>query len=79
MNARALVKTYGAHMVNYLVGLCVIVSGINPKILPPQYTFIVGAAGLVVNAAHHGYTAGQLSAIAKAAAGAALAAATPKP
>lgn len=64
---------YAAHLAGYAVSAAVVVSGLNPKLLPPQYAFLTGVAGAIVVAAHHGYTAAQGSAAVSAAANAALA------
>lgn len=64
-------KTYFAHFVGYIVSAATIVSGTG--VLPPQYAFVTALAGLVVTAAHHGYTAGNLNAVVAAAANAATA------
>jgi hypothetical protein len=64
-------KKYGAHLTGYVMAAATIVSGINPKILPPQYSFISALAGLVVVASHHGYAAGSANAVITAAANAA--------
>lgn len=64
---KAFLAKYLSHLTGYVVAGATIVSGLNPKLLPPQYAFIVAGAGLVVNAAHHGYTAGQLTSAATAA------------
>lgn len=65
------VTKYLAHLSGYIVAGATIVSGLDPKLLPPQYTFMIALAGTVVSAAHHGYTAGTGNAILTAAANAA--------
>lgn len=76
MNLSALIKSYGAHLAAYVVSAATIVAGLDPKLVPPQYSFVTALAGIVVTAAHHGYTAGQSSDAVKAAVTAATAALT---
>lgn len=64
---KAFLAKYLGHLTGYVVAGATLVAGINPKLLPPQYAFVVAGAGLVVTAAHHGYTAGQLTGAASAA------------
>lgn len=49
-------SSYLAHLTGYIVAGATIVSGINPKVMPPQYAFLTALAGVIVNAGHHGYT-----------------------
>lgn len=65
---------YASHLAGYVVAGATIVSGLNPKLLPPQYAFVTALAGLVVHGASHGYTAGQASSAVNAAVSAAAAA-----
>lgn len=65
---------YASHLAGYVVAGATIVSGLNPKLLPPQYAFVTALAGLVVHAASHGYTAGQTTSAVSAAVSAATAA-----
>lgn len=67
--------SYLAHLSGYLVAGATIISGINPKLLPPQYAFLTALAGVVVNGVHHGYTIANASPVAKAALDAAVKAA----
>jgi hypothetical protein len=76
MNVSALIKSYGAHLAAYAVSAATIVAGLDPKLVPPQYSFVTALAGVVVTAAHHGYTAAQGSAAVQAAIKAGVAAAT---
>lgn len=64
-------KSYLPHLTGYLMGAAAIVSGLDPKLLPPQYAFVVALAGTIVNVGHHGYTAGTASAALQAAVSAA--------
>ena len=59
-------SSYLAHLSGYVVAGATLVSGINPKVVPPQYAFLVALAGVIVNAAHHGYTVANASPVAKA-------------
>lgn len=59
--------SYLSHLSGYIVAGATIVSGINPKALPPQYAFLTALAGIVVNAAHHGFTLANASPALKAA------------
>ncbi len=63
-------KSYLSHLSGYVVAGAAIVSGLDPKLIPPQYAFITALAGLIVTASHHGYTAGTLNSVATAAAAA---------
>lgn len=71
---KAFLAKYASHLAGYVVAGATIVSGLNPKLLPPQYAFVTALAGLVVHGASHGYTAGQGSAAVNAAVSAAVAA-----
>lgn len=71
-----LVKSYAGHLGGYLVAAATIVSGLDPKLVPPQYSFITAIAGLVIVASHHGYSAGISGAAVSAAANAAAKALT---
>lgn len=73
-SAKSFLGSYASHLAGYAVAGATIVSGMNPKLLPPQYAFVVALAGLVVHAASHGYTAAQGSAAVNAAVAAATAA-----
>lgn len=55
---KSFLAKYASHLAAYVVSAATIVSGLDPKLVPPQYAFITAGAGLVVAAAHHGYTAG---------------------
>lgn len=68
------VSKYLAHLSGYIVAGATIVSGLDPKLLPLQYTFMIALAGTIVSAAHHGYAAGTGNAVMTAAANAATAA-----
>lgn len=68
--------SYLGHLTGYIVAGATIVTSIDPKMLPPQYTFITALAGFVVTASHHSYTAGSASSVAQSALNAAIAAAT---
>lgn len=70
-----IVKSYLGHLSGYVVAGAVIISGLDPKLIPPQYSFFTALAGAIVTAAHHGYTAGNASGVITAAANAALQAA----
>jgi hypothetical protein len=70
------VKSYLGHMGGYVMGAATIVSSLDGKLLPPQYSFFISLAGMIVTAGHHGYTAGNASGIVTAAAKAALDAAS---
>lgn len=63
---------YLSHLSCYLVAGATVISGMNPKLLPPQYAFITALAGVIVNAAHHGYTVANASPALKAALDAAV-------
>lgn len=76
MNLSAIAGRYLGHLAGYVVAAATIVSGLDPKLVPPQYSFIVAVAGTVVAAAHHGYSAGVNGAAVKAAADAATKALT---
>lgn len=65
-------SSYLSHLSGYIVAGATIVSGINPKMLPPQYAFLTALAGVVVNAAHHGYTIANATPVYKAMVSAAL-------
>lgn len=71
------VKSYLSHLSGYVMGAAAIVSGFDPKLLPPQYAFVISLAGVIVTAGHHGYTAGALSNAASAAVTAAAKTLTP--
>jgi hypothetical protein len=71
---KSFLAKYASHLAGYVVAGATIVSGLNPKLLPPQYAFVTALAGLVVHAASHGYTAGQGSDAVNAAVSAAAAA-----
>lgn len=73
---KSISASYLSHLTGYIVAAATIVSGLNPKAVPPQYAFMTALAGVVVNAAHHGYTIANASPIVKAALEAALKAAT---
>ena len=65
------VKSYLSHLTGYVVAGATIVSGLDPKLIPPQYAFFTALAGLIVTAGHHGFTAGNANAVIAAAAQAA--------
>jgi hypothetical protein len=67
---------YLAHLSGYIVAGATLVSGLDPKLMPPQYTFMIALAGTIVSAAHHGYSAGVNGAVITAAANAATKALT---
>lgn len=69
---KSISASYLSHLTGYLVAMATIVSGIDPKLIPPQYAFLVAIAGLITNAAHHGYTIANASPIVKAALAGAL-------
>ena len=71
-----IVKSYAGHLGGYLIAAATIVSGLDPKLVPPQYSFITSIAGLVIVASHHGYSAGLNGAAIAAAANAATKALT---
>lgn len=58
MNVKSILGSYLGHLAGYVVAAATIVSGLDPKLVPPQYAFITALAGTVVAAAHHGYSAG---------------------
>lgn len=66
-----IVKSYLGHLGGYVIAAASIVSGLDPKLIPPQYSFLTAIAGLVVVAAHHGYAAGSTNGAVTAAANAA--------
>lgn len=66
-----IVKSYLGHLSGYVVAGAVIVSSLDPKLLPPQYSFFTALAGAIVTASHHSYTAGAANAAVTAAANAA--------
>jgi hypothetical protein len=70
---------YLGHLAGYIVATATIVSGLDPKLVPPQYAFLTAVAGTIVAASHHGYTAGVTGAAVKAAADAATSAITSTP
>lgn len=74
---KSFLAKYAAHLAGYVVAAATIVSGLDPKLVPPQYAFVTALAGVVTVAAHHGYTAGNLGAAVSAAATAAAKVATP--
>ena len=61
------VKSYLGHLSGYVVAGATIVSGLDPKLVPPQYSFITALAGLVVVVGHHGYSAGTANGVTTAA------------
>jgi hypothetical protein len=65
------VKSYLGHLSGYVVAGATIVAGLDPKLVPPQYSFITALAGLVVMVGHHGYSAGIANGVVTAAAQAA--------
>ncbi len=62
---KSILGSYLGHLTSYLVSAATIVAGLDPKLVPPQYSFLVATAGLVVTAAHHGYTAGTAQQVVK--------------
>jgi uncharacterized protein YceK len=66
MNLSSILKSYTGHLAAYVVSGAAIISGLDPKLIPPQYSFITALAALVVTAAHHGFTAGNAGAVAAA-------------
>jgi hypothetical protein len=46
-------KTYGAHLLSYIVSGLTLVAGLNPALLPPQIGVWVGAAGLLLTGIHN--------------------------
>lgn len=69
------VKSYLGHLGGYAIATATLVSGLDPKLVPPQYSFITALAGLVLIVGHHGYAAGTANGVVTAAANAALQAA----
>lgn len=76
MNVKSILGSYLGHLAGYVVATATIVSGLDPKLVPPQYAFLTAVAGTIVAASHHGYTAGINGATVKAAADAATKAIT---
>lgn len=70
-SVKSFLASYAAHLAGYSVSAAAIVAGLNPKLLPPQYAFVIALAGLVVTAAHNGFTVAQGSAAVNAAVAAA--------
>lgn len=66
-----IVKSYLGHLSGYVVAGAVIVSSLDPKLIPPQYSFFTALAGVIVTASHHGYSAGTANGVITAAAQAA--------
>jgi hypothetical protein len=52
------VKSYGAHAVSYVVSALTFVAGLNPALVPPSWARYIGAAGLLLTAAHNVQAAG---------------------
>lgn len=68
MNAvKSLFSKYVAHLAGYITSAATIVAVIDPAGLSPQGKLAIGIAGLVVTAAHHGYSAGTGTGAAQAA------------
>lgn len=61
--AKSILGSYLGHLGGYLVAAATIVSGLDPKLVPPQYSFVTALAGAVVIASHHSYQAGANSVI----------------
>lgn len=57
-SVKSIFGSYLGHLGGYLVATATIVSGLDPKLVPPQYSFITALAGAVVIASHHSYQAG---------------------
>lgn len=68
---------YLGHLAAYVVSAASLVAGLDPAIVPPQYSAVVAGAGLITALAHHSYKAGAASAVLSAAANAVNASATP--
>lgn len=73
---KSFLSSYAAHLAGYVVSAATMVSTIDPKLIPPQYSFLTAVAGLVVVAGHNGFSAGKTSAAVSAAANAAAKALT---
>lgn len=75
MNAvKGFLASWAGHLGGYVVSAAGIVSAIDPKLIPPQYSFLTAVAGLIVIASHNSYKVGTVSGAATAAANAAAAA-----
>lgn len=53
------IKAYGAHAVAYAVSLLTLVAGLDPALMPPKVGVYVGAAGILLAAAHNVQAAGE--------------------
>lgn len=73
---KGFLSSYASHLAGYVVSAATMVSTLDPKLIPPQYSFLTAVAGLVVVAAHNGFSAGKTSAAVSAAANAAAKALT---
>jgi hypothetical protein len=62
-SVKSVLGSYLGHLGGYLVAAASIVSGLDPKLVPPQYSFLTAVAGAVVIASHHSYQAGANSII----------------
>lgn len=62
-SVKSVLGSYLGHLGGYLVAAATIVSGLDPHLVPPQYSFITAVAGAVVIASHHSYQAGANSVI----------------
>lgn len=68
---KSTLSSYLGHLGGYVVAAATIVSSLDPKLIPPQYSFFTALSGLVVIASHHAYTAGNVNGTVTAAANAA--------
>jgi hypothetical protein len=62
-SVKSILGSYLGHLGGYIVAAASIVSGLDPKLVPPQYSFLTAVAGAVVIASHHSYQAGANSVI----------------
>ena len=68
---KSFLASWAGHLGGYTVAAATMVSTLDPKLIPPQYSFLTAVAGLIVVASHNSYKAGTLSGAATAAANAA--------
>lgn len=56
---KSLATDYAAHAAGYVLAAATIVSGLDPKLFPPQYAFVTALATGLVTAVSHGYQLAQ--------------------